>query len=136
MNNKKYLDKNFIKIIICSLFIVHCALFTAQSASGDLAKVQSQIRAAEQQNKKIETEVKKSDANMEQTRRDLVKTAEHVDKLEIERAGLQNKIIELDARRKKLSEQIIQNQGRLADTAAALLAALLGDCIQFIDFYR
>jgi septal ring factor EnvC (AmiA/AmiB activator) len=87
----------------------------------DLAAVQRQIRQAEAQNRQIDAQMRQSDANIDRTRRDLVRAAQRVERLETERAAIQNKIAELDARHGQLTESIEANRGRISEAAAALL---------------
>ncbi|MCL2017830.1 MAG: peptidoglycan DD-metalloendopeptidase family protein [Alphaproteobacteria bacterium] len=108
------------------LFLASCLLFVpsayAARTGRDLAVVQSQIKQTEQRNKQIETQVKKSDRVIEQTQRDLVRAAERVNKLELERADLVTKISELDTEHEKLSKSIEQNRERLVQAASGILA--------------
>ncbi|MCL1786182.1 MAG: peptidoglycan DD-metalloendopeptidase family protein [Alphaproteobacteria bacterium] len=94
---------------------------TIRASQSDLAAVQAQIKKAEAQNKKIAGEVQKSTADVDRTRRDLVRAAAQVDKLESERAGIKNRIAELETKRERLAESIESNRERIAEAAAALL---------------
>ncbi len=108
------------KKIIFSLCLIPCAM-TAFAAS-DLAQVKSQLKEATAQNALIESKVKKSDAALEKTRKDLVVAANKLNNLEEERGTLKNSIAELDQRREKLLSEIGENRGRLAASAAGLIA--------------
>ena len=57
-------------------------LSPATGATGELAKIQSQIKQTEQQNKQIEQKLKTSTRDVEQTKKQLVKTADRVSSLE------------------------------------------------------
>ncbi|MCL1902243.1 MAG: peptidoglycan DD-metalloendopeptidase family protein [Alphaproteobacteria bacterium] len=116
--------KNIHKYLL-SLLVVSCSLFVAhgaRAAPNELAQVQAQLKQVEQQNKAAEQQVKKSDANVEQTKKDLVRAAGRVEKLEVERGVLRDNISDLEKNAKTLEASIKANQGRMADAAASLLS--------------
>ena len=104
-------------------FLIFCFCFfdSAYAGSNELAAVKKQITQVEQQNKKIEQQVKTSDRQVEKTKNQLVGAAESLNKIEIKRDEIKNKIKSLDARRDDLLASIATNQGRLAEAAAGLV---------------
>ncbi|MCL2339196.1 MAG: peptidoglycan DD-metalloendopeptidase family protein [Proteobacteria bacterium] len=112
-------------------YLLFAVLFGAQlcaptiaawaATSSDLAAVQAQLKRVEQQNKTAEANVKKSDATVEKTKQDLVSAAGKVDKLEVQRSVLTDKIAELEKRRAQLAASINANRDRMANAAAGLL---------------
>lgn len=106
--------------VICSLSFV---IFGAANAapSSELAQIQSQIKKTEQQNKVIEQKVKTSDRDIEKTKTQLVRAADKVSVLEVERGAMTKKISELDAQRDKLVASLNKNRERMQDSAATIL---------------
>ncbi|MBQ7949387.1 MAG: peptidoglycan DD-metalloendopeptidase family protein [Alphaproteobacteria bacterium] len=89
--------------------------------ASELSKINAQIKQTEQQNKKLEEQVKASTREVSQTKKKLVKAADKVSTLEDQRSAVAKKIAELDAKRDKISREMEQNQGRIADAAASIL---------------
>lgn len=89
--------------------------------ASELSKINAQIKQTEQQNKKLEEQVKASTREVSQTKKKLVKAADKVSTLEDQRSAVAKKIAELDAKRDKISREMEQNQGRVADAAASIL---------------
>jgi len=89
--------------------------------ASELSKINAQIKQTEQQNKKLEEQVKASTREVSQTKKKLVKAADKVSTLEDQRSAVAKKIAELDAKRDKISWEMEQNQGRIADAAASIL---------------
>lgn len=97
-------------------------VFTGPVMGGsELSKINAQIKQTEQQNKKLEEQVKASTREVSQTKKKLVKAADKVSTLEDQRSAVAKKIAELDAKRDKISREMEQNQGRIADAAASIL---------------
>ena len=97
-------------------------VFTGPVMGGtELSKINAQIKQTEQQNKKLEEQVKASTREVSQTKKKLVKAADKVSTLEDQRSAVAKKIAELDAKRDKISREMEQNQGRVADAAASIL---------------
>ena len=97
-------------------------VFTGPVMGGsELSKINAQIKQTEQQNKKLEEQVKASTREVSQTKKKLVKAADKVSTLEDQRSAVAKKIAELDAKRDKISREMKQNQGRVADAAASIL---------------
>ena len=92
------------------------------ATSNDLAAVQAALAKVTQQNKTAEANVKKSDVVVQQTKQDLVSAAGKVDKLEVQRGAISDKIAELEKRRAALAASIEANRVRMANAAAGLLA--------------
>ncbi len=90
------------------------------AAPSELAKIQTQIRQAEQKDKQLEQQVKTSDRDVAQTKKKLVSAADKVSSLEEQRAEITRKIADLDARRAVIAAELDQNKGRVTDAAAAI----------------
>ena len=104
------------------IFLIGIMLCVSPSYSvSELSRIQSEIKQVEQKNKKLEEQVKKSEKNVAQTKQDLVRTADRVSSLEEQRGKMQIKIDELDARRAKISKEMAENQGRVADAVSGIL---------------
>ncbi len=89
--------------------------------ASELSKINAQIKQTEQQNKKLEQQVKTSDKEVSKTKKQLVKAADKVSSLEEQRNAMAKKIAELDAQRDKITREMEQNRGRVADAAASIL---------------
>ena len=87
----------------------------------ELAKIQTQIKQAEQKNKQLEQQVKTSDRDVANTKKQLVTAAGKVSSLEELRADISKKIAELDARRAELSAELEKNRARISDAAAGMV---------------
>lgn len=107
-----------ILIIVFAFFVsfVDCA-----HAASELSKINAEIKQAEQQNKKLEQQVKTSERDVEKTKKQLIKAADKVSSLEEQRNAMAKKIAELDEQRDKISRDMNDNRGRIADAAASVL---------------
>ena len=97
------------------------ALMGPVFGASELSKINAQIKQTQQQNKKLEQQVKSSERAVSQTKKDLVRAADKVSNLEDQRTAMAKKIAELDAQRDKITREMEQNQGRVADAAASVL---------------
>lgn len=109
------------KRIIFAFFLVFMAAGAAPAATGELAKINAQIKQTEQQNKKLQTQLQSAQRDVEQTKKKLVKAAGQVSSLEEQRGAVARKIAELDTQIEKLNKDIDNNRERIADAAASLL---------------
>lgn len=111
------------KLLLIVMLIM--APLAAPAASVDLAMVQAQLKKTEAENKAAEKKVKESDRTVDKTKKDLVRAAGRVDKLEAKRTSLRDKINELERRRAALEAIISVHRGRMADAAGGVLAMSL-----------
>ena len=86
-----------------------------------MSKINAQIKQTQQQNKKLEQQVKTSEQDVARTKKDLVRAADKVSNLEEQRSEVAKKINELDLQRDKISAEMDENRGRIADAAAGIL---------------
>ena len=93
----------------------------AMAAGNELAKIQNQIKQTEQQNKQIEQKIKTSLRDIEQTKKQLVRTADRVNNLEEQRGALTKRIAELDVQRNKLNTELSQSHDGISDAMASIL---------------
>lgn len=108
--------KRILVVLTGLLFFV-----TPGYCGGELSRIQSEIKQVEQKNKKLEEQLKKSDKTVEQTKQDLVRTADRVSNLEEQRGKMQIKIDELDARREQLTKEMAENKSRVNDAVSGIL---------------
>lgn len=106
------------KLAVC--LILATSVIPARGAT-ELSQIRAQIKQTEQQNKKLAQQVQSSNRDIAQTKKKLVKAADQVSTLEEQRGAVARKIEELDAQRDKLSRELAQNRGRIADAAASIL---------------
>ena len=106
---------------IILFFMILLTPSISHATSAELAKIQSQIRAAEQQNKQMEQRVKTSDRDVAQTKKRLVSTADKVSSLQEQRGAISKKIAELDERRGILAAELEKNRSHVAAAAASVL---------------
>lgn len=104
-----------------AILLVLGGVFGGAFGATELSQINAQIRATEQQNKKLTEQVKTSERDVARTKKKLIKAADQVSTLEEQRAMVAKKIQELDAARDKLSQELAQNQQRIADAAASIL---------------
>ena len=93
----------------------------AMAVGNELAKIQNQIKQTEQQNKQIEQKIKTSLRDIEQTKKQLVRTADRVNNLEEQRGALTKRIAELDVQRNKLNTELSQSHDGISDAMASIL---------------
>ena len=123
--------KRILVAVICGI------CFVSQSfCASELSRIQSEIKQVEQKNKKLEEQVKKSDKNIAQTKQDLVRTADRVSSIEEQRGKMQNKIDELDARRKQIIKEMTENQGRINDSVSGILYMALQPSFDVADMHE
>ena len=106
-----------ITVIFSLLSVVSVPVFGAS----ELSKINAQIKQTQQQNKKLEQQVKTSEQDVARTKKDLVRAADKVSNLEEQRSEVAKKINELDLQRDKISAEMDENRGRIADAAAGIL---------------
>ena len=104
-------------VIFSLLSVVSVPVFGAS----ELSKINAQIKQTQQQNKKLEQQVKTSEQDVARTKKDLVRAADKVSNLEEQRSEVAKKINELDLQRDKISAEMDENRGRIADAAAGIL---------------
>lgn len=103
------------------IFAMAITLGGGAHGASELAKINAQIKQTEQQDKKLSQQVKSSERDVEATKKKLVRAADQVSTLEEQRGAIAKKIAELDGRIDKLSREIEENRGRIADAAASIL---------------
>lgn len=103
------------------VFSLLCVVSAPAWGASELSKINAQIKQTEQQNKKLEQQVKTSERDIAKTKKDLVRAADKVSTLEDQRSAIAKKIDELDAQRDKISREMENNRGRVADAAASVL---------------
>lgn len=103
------------------IFAMAITLGGGAHGASELAKINAQIKQTEQQDKKLSQQVKSSERDVEATKKKLVRAADQVSTLEEQRGAIAKKIAELDSRIDKLSREIEENRGRIADAAASIL---------------
>lgn len=103
------------------IFAMAITLGGGAHGASELAKINAQIKQTEQQDKKLSQQVKSSERDVAATKKKLVRAADQVSTLEEQRGAIAKKIAELDARIDKLSREIEENRGRIADAAASIL---------------
>ena len=101
--------------------ITFCACVSFAHAANDLEKIQNQIAQTEKQNAELSIKVASSERDVAATKKQLVKTADHVSSLELQRAEISKKIAELDAKIDSIVGDIEKNRGRISDSAASIL---------------
>ncbi len=104
-------------VVFSLLSVVSVPVFGAS----ELSKINAQIKQTQQQNKKLEQQVKTSEQDVARTKKDLVRAADKVSNLEEQRSEVAKKINELDLQRDKISAEMDENRGRIADAAAGIL---------------
>lgn len=103
------------------IFAMAITLGGGAHGASELAKINAQIKQTEQQDKKLSQQVKSSERDVAATKKKLVRAADQVSTLEEQRGAIAKKIAELDGRIDKLSREIEENRGRIADAAASIL---------------
>ncbi len=103
------------------IFAMAITLGGGAHGASELAKINAQIKQTEQQDKKLSQQVKSSERDVAATKKKLVRAADQVSTLEEQRGAIAKKIVELDTRIDKLSREIEENRGRIADAAASIL---------------
>ncbi|MDE6481531.1 MAG: peptidoglycan DD-metalloendopeptidase family protein [Alphaproteobacteria bacterium] len=103
------------------IFAMAITLGDGAHGASELAKINAQIKQTEQQDKKLSQQVKSAERDVEATKKKLVRAADQVSTLEEQRGAIAKKIAELDSRMDKLSWEIEENRGRIADAAASIL---------------
>lgn len=103
------------------IFAMAITLGGGAHGASELAKINAQIKQTEQQDKKLSQQVKSSERDVAATKKKLVRAADQVSTLEEQRGAITKKIAELDGRIDKLSREIEENRGRIADAAASIL---------------
>jgi septal ring factor EnvC (AmiA/AmiB activator) len=107
--------------VLLVLAFVFCGITVAGANPNELAKIQTQIRQAEQKNQQLVEQVKTSDRDVAKTKKQLVTAADKVSSLEELRADLAKKIAELDAQREVITAEIEKNRERVADAVTSVL---------------
>ena len=108
------------KIALYSIVLGWAAL-PAIAANNELSQIQNQIKQTEIQNKKIEQQLKTSTKDVEQTKKQLVKTADKVSNLEEQRGALLKRIAELDTQRDKINTELNSSYAGIKDATASIL---------------
>lgn len=107
-------------LVVVALGVLNIDVCLA-SSSGELSRINAQIKQTEQQNKQLEEKVKTSERDIERTKNDLVRAADKVSDLEEQRGAVTRKIVDLDRRRDGLQASLAQNHERIAAAAATIL---------------
>jgi septal ring factor EnvC (AmiA/AmiB activator) len=105
-----------VKKIILFLFLA------APAFADELAVVGAQIERVKKQDSAISGRIADSDKIVFQTKKELVKTAGEISRLEYEKADVEGKIKILAKKQGELARKISETNARLSDSSAALVA--------------
>ena len=115
-------------ILFVRVFFTLVFFFVASHHPGfaeNLERVQLQLKQIRVQDVDLSEHIKENEKLVQQTRRELVKSANLISKLENEKGRTEDKISTLEDQKSKLLKLISQNSQNLSDVAGMLVAASL-----------